>query len=166
VIQSVLLCLVENDAGPLTDSMDAPKVSCRVQCRIWGPGNWKLWDRSWQSASFVSGGPQRCIRGASTVDRSERILLILIALNGVLRVLALEETHGEGEVHGVDCRWPMRKPGQSSSSVSRREGANTGGKELDWRVSRARLIFEEAKGARQRSAKFTEGERRQCTSKR
>lgn len=44
--------------------------------------------------------------------------------------------------------------GQSSSSVSRREGANTGGKELDKRVSRVRLTFEKARSARQRSAKF------------
>lgn len=89
--------------GPLVDEtttsahgMDAAKIGCWIQGGIWRFGDGQLWDRSRKTtASFVAGGFQGGIRGASRVDRDIGVLFVFVAVDGLLGVFAFEEAHGE-----------------------------------------------------------------------
>jgi len=100
VPQLVPLCLFVDDAGPLTDSVDAAQVAGRVCSGIWRPGQRHIGGLETQCACAVAqgGGGLEADLGSAVGDaiwKGRRVgcaeLRIFVLVSG-----ASEETHGAG----------------------------------------------------------------------
>lgn len=65
VLELVLLCLFQHQAGALTDCIDAAQVAGRVERWIWGLWQWHVWKAG--RAGAVWGGTRGAQRAIGTV---------------------------------------------------------------------------------------------------